>query len=99
MKTSTSAIPTAPSLIPCLLRNDRTSEEDAGSQNVADLMDIYIEMEPEQILDNWKTESKEERKRETTKKFMIRKGRRAGLFSKLNTDHMLFITRIGRQSS
>ena len=85
---------TAPSLIPHFLRFDKTSEEDAVSQNVADLMDIYIDLEPQQNFDAGKIELKEERKgkRGST-------GRKAGLFSKLNINDMLFNTRIGKRSS
>ena len=88
---------TAPSFIPNLLRFDRASEEDAVNQNVADLMDIYTDLEPKGNFDFGKTELKEERKgkRGSTKKYRIITGNRAGLFSKLNTNNMLFNTRMG----
>ena len=65
-------------------------------------MKIYIDFEPEEHLEDGETESNEERKvkRGTrNKKYMIRIGRRAGLLSKTNANHMLLITRIGKRSS
>ena len=92
---------TAPSLIPHFLRFDKTSEEDAVSQNVADLMDIYIDLEPQQYLDAGKTGLIEERKVKRggrgTKKYMMRTGKRSGLISNKNTNTM-FIRRLGKRS-
>ena len=88
-------------LIPNLFRFDRTSEEDAVSQIIADLMDIHIELEPQENFDSGKTGLIEERKGKRggrgTKKYMMRTGKRAGLISNKNTNTM-FITRHGKRS-
>ena len=88
-------------MIPNLLRVDRT-REDPESQMAAYLIDIYIGLKPEENFEAGKTGLQEEIKvkrggRGTTKKYMMRTGKRAGLSGNKNTN-IMFITSVGKRS-